>query len=460
MTDTAPRPGPAGLFPPVSLVAAVLVAGCFPLDYTPLEDHRFYRKALSIREELRPIPLDSGPLLAGSAKIEITPAVGTPLAGFGGRRSTGVHDPVYARAMVISNGSATLAIVSADVLAMTDDLSEAVVARIGREVPISKANILITATHTHSGPGALGQRFWEQFAAGAFDPRYFDWVVERMARAVVTAHRNLEPSSMMSFRVDGGEWVANRVIPDGPVDPELQVLLFRSEHSPSRTFLVNFAAHPTVLRSRNRLVSGDFPGFLSAELEKTEGTIALYTSGALGEVKARPPSGKGVFERAEKMGQIMAKTIQNAIPAGPGQNRVALSSAKIRIPLPPPQPKISTTRRLPAWIGRLFFDGTTFLQFIRIDRTFLIGIPGDLGSEVGMTWKKTARESEHDVVILGFSNDYIGYIMPAAYYDQPTHESALSFNGPFMADYLGLFVNTFIYQQVVDDGPDNPRPPD
>jgi neutral ceramidase len=346
----------------------------------------------------------------------------------------------------MSNGHTTVAVLSADVLAMTDDLSEEIIHHIQRKVPIPAENILVTATHTHSGPGALGKRFWEQLAAGPFRPGYFDWTARQMADSVISAYERLEPSTLTSYRFNAPDLVANRVIVDGPEDPELQVLVLQSNDGSATTYLVNFAAHPTVLRSRNRLVSGDFPGFLSSALEENEGTVALYTSGALGELKAQPPEGAGVFERAERMGRAMSRRILENRPGGEGKSFVKLSSTKIRIPLPPTHPKISIQRRLPGWIGRFFFDGVTLLQVLRVDDTFLIGIPGDLGSEIGAAWKAKVRQMEKNAFILSFSNDYVGYIMPFYYYNQPTHESAMSFNGPYMADYLGMFVEPLILQ--------------
>ena len=429
----------------------LFLIGCLPLDYTPLEERRFYREGLdTLNTHGVPLPV-SGPLLTGSAKADITPPEGYPLAGFSGRRSIGVHDPVYARALAVSNDILTIVIVSADVLAMTNDLSEAVTAAVQEKLPIPSDHIMITATHTHSGPGALGKLFWEGLAAGPFDPQYFDWVVEQITQAVTEAYERLRPSVMSSYRFDAGDLVKNRIMADGPEDPEVQVLVFEAKDLSQKTYLINFTAHPTVLRSKNRLVSGDFPGFLSNRLEETDGTIALYTSGALGDLKANPPKISGVFERAEMMGRLLAERILNSDPTLKSQDQVALSSLKLSIPLPPPQPKISTKWRLPAWIGRLFFDRMTIVQFIRINDMFLIGIPGDLGSEIGLSWKKMAREHQKDAMMISFANDYVGYIMPAFYYDKPTHESSMAFNGPYMADYLEGFVKPFILQDSISN---------
>ena len=436
------------MIPLIAPWISLLVAGCLPLDYTPIENRPFYSQAQSTIEGLTFQPSPQGPLLAGSAKMDITPPVGRPLAGYGGRSSTGIHDRAFTRALVISNGYMTLAILSADLLAITDDLSEAVRLKIHDDLSIPKDRIMVTATHTHSGPGALGKRFWERLAAGAFDKNYFDYTVRQMSAAVREAHHNLRPSTVTSYRIDAGDLVKNRIIPEGPEDPEVRVLVFRSKDTSRATFLINFAAHPTVLRSKNRLLSGDFPGFLAARLEENEGTVALYTSGAVADQKADPPQGANGLERAEKMGHLLARRIDPSPPTDHARSRVSLSSTRIPIALPPAQPKVGSHRRLPAWFGGLLFDKNTEIQILSINRDLLIGIPADVGSEIGLKWKERARNSGNNVLVINFANDYMGYIMPSSYYDQPIHEAAMSFNGPYMAEYLDRFVNPFLSQDI------------
>lgn len=426
----------------------LLVSGCLSLDYTPIEERSFFEPVKVRLEGLKFEQPTEGPLLAGSAVVEITPPVGLPLAGYGGRTSTGIHDPVFAKALVFSNGQTTIAILSSDLLAITDDIVRAVHQEIQKEWSLPMSHLMMAATHTHSGPGGLAHRFWERLAAGPFNEDYFNQTVKRMAKAVLLARQKLVPSTLSSYRLTVEDLIRNRILPDGPEDPEVQVLVFQATDLSQTTYLINFSAHPTLLRSKNRLVSGDFPGFLTRALEENEDTIVLYTAGSVADQKANPPSGSNPFERAEKMGLTLARRILEARPLSDFQDRVSLSSRKISIPLPPPQPKIGRKRRLPAWIGRMFFDPKTELQIVTLNRILLLGIPGDLGSEIGLSWKKMARSRGNDAMIIGFANDYIGYIMPSSYYDKPIREAAMSFNGPFMAGYLEKFISPFLLQDL------------
>lgn len=438
MSEKVFRPA---LFP---ALLGLLLAGCLALDDTPLEERPFFTKA---SDELRalevPAPM-SGPLFAGSSRVDFTPPVGLPLAGFGGRTSTGIHDPVYARALVLSNGGVTVAVLAVDLIAVTDELAGEVARRVSRALPLSEDRVMVAATHTHSGPGALGRRLWERLAAGPFDPVHFERTVQNMADAVVEAHRDLRRSQVRAHRFEAGDLVSNRIRSEGPEDPEVQVLVFESLDESRVAYLVNFSAHPTVLGMKNRFVSGDFPGFLCRALEDRDGVVALYTSGAVGDQRPRAPRGDSRLERAEKMGRLLADRVTAAPPLGPPQDRVVLSSTKISLPLPDPQLRITATRRLPTWVGKWFFEKATQLQLVTIDRTVLIGVPGELGSEIALAWKGKARARGNDAVVVSLANDYIGYILPSPYYTEPIYESRLALYGPHVADYLDLFVSPFL----------------
>jgi len=84
------------------------------------------------------------------------------------------------------------------------------------------------------------------------------------------------------------------MIKDGPTDPDVSYLVFRSPEGNPLAYLVNFSAHPTLLRSTNRLFSGDFPGVVNRTIEESGGggIVSVYTSGAVADQRPNPPQGK------------------------------------------------------------------------------------------------------------------------------------------------------------------------
>ena len=101
-------------------------------------------------------------------------------------------------------------------------------------------------------------------------------------------------------------------------------------------------------------------------------------------------------------------------------------------------------------MGRLFFEGRAEIHLLRIGRTLLVGIPGDVGTEIGLGWKATARDAGNDALVIGFANGYIGYVMPTSYYDKPIYEARMAFHGPYVADYLDRFVRPFLLADYGD----------
>ncbi|MBI3596997.1 MAG: neutral/alkaline non-lysosomal ceramidase N-terminal domain-containing protein [Nitrospirae bacterium] len=440
-----------------SSLYAVIVAslvGCLSIDYTPIDQQPFFHRTeqtLNALAQNAPGERPPGPLRIGTAKIEITPPVGFPLAAYGARISTGVHDPIMARALVISDNRETVVLVSVELLAVTDDFFYSVSQKVRAAIPLPEDHLLIAATHTHSGPGSLGKRFWESLAAGPYNDGVFEMTTNRVAQAAVQAYRHLQPADVAYGRVAAGDRILNRMIKGGPTDPDLSFLVFKTPEGRPRAYLINFSAHPTVLRSTNRLLSGDFPGVVSRVLERQAKPedpeiVALYTSGAVADQRAHPPDGKDVFERAERMGRDLAERILTADARRPSQDLVEISSRMIWMELPPPQIKLNSSHRWPTWMGRVLLNDTAPIQVIRIDRILLLGVPCDLGSEIGMALKQYAKTKGFDAMVVGFADSYIGYVISDPYYATPAYEAFMSFNGPYMEDYL-----TYILEKMIDE---------
>ena len=96
-------------------------------------------------------------LLAGTGKADITPPIGTPLAGYGGRLgrpSTGVHDPTEARALIIDNGTEKIAFLSVDHLGFDHAMVERIRERVNKATAIAPDHLFVMSSHTHSGGGA------------------------------------------------------------------------------------------------------------------------------------------------------------------------------------------------------------------------------------------------------------------------------------------------------------------
>ena len=387
-----------------------------------------------------PVPAGQirGTIWAGAARVEITPPVGTPLAGYArrrGRPSRGVHDPLYARALALSDGEHVVVLVSAEILIIDQPLYEAALARIEERYRVGREGFLLWATHTHSGSGAYGQCFLEQRSMGRYDQRVFDALSRAIAEAAIRAVEVLAPAAISGGEttVEGASW--NRVVDGGPTDPFVRVL--RVDHRTGQPLarLVTFAAHPTVLSAANRDFSGDYPGVLMRAVEtKQPGSVCLFAAGAIGD-QAPVYGAEDRFTESQRLGERLAAAALEAVT-----EKAAVTDGRIKtvvedLPLPDAHLRVGRLR-LPSWLSRRFVESRTPLHLVAVDRWLLIGAPCDLGVEVAAEIAGAAHARGRHPIFIGFAEDYIGYVLPATAYASNTYEARMHFYGPRIADTL------------------------
>ncbi len=427
---------------PVAGLAA-LCGACLPIDRAPVDATPAFAAAMASVDHLTP-PTEM-PIHAGAARVDMTPIGAPPLAGYGnrlGRPSRGVHDPLYARALALRAGDRTVVLVSLDLLAVTNDMLAAVESRVTRTVSLAPGSLILTATHTHSGFGAVARRVWESFAAGEYDDQMFRFVVERAAAAAVNAVQELAPARIAWGEAAAPDRIANRMIRGGFRDPALPFLVVQRPDGAPVALMVNFSAHATVLKADNFLLSADYPGALSRALE-SDGGVALFTAGAVADQTSTPPRADGRFDAVDAMGADLAARVQaarRALPETAWTERAALAAWRLPIALPDPQIKVSPHRRLARPVGSLLFDSDTTVALAVIGEGVLIGVPCDLSAAIGVTWKAASERLGRRAVIVGFADDYVGYVIPSEYYETPHYEARMSFNGPHMDRYLTAVV--------------------
>lgn len=423
---------------------ALPVSGCLPIDRTPVESTPAFTAALAQAD--RVTPTEPQPLLAGAARVDMTPTGSPPLAGYGnrlGRPSQGVHDRVYARALALRAGERTFVLVSLDLLAVTDDMVTAIEARLAREVNAAGADLIVAATHTHSSFGAVARRVWESFAAGEYDETLFRFLADRASTAAITAVRDLAPAEVAWGEATAPDRITNRMIPDGYADAVVPFLAVRRPAGIPVATVVNFSAHATVLKADSALLSGDYPGAFARSLEE-RGGVALFTAGAVADQTGVPPDARDRFAAMEAMGADLADRVRiarNRLPAAAWSGRAALGSWRLTLDLPASQIKVSPHRRLPQVVGDLLFDRATSVTLAVIGDGILIGVPCDLSARIGAAWKAEAARLGRRAVVVGFANDYVGYVIPSEYYETPHYEARMSFNGPYMDRYLSAVVS-------------------
>lgn len=422
-------------------------------------------------------------LTVGFHKICISPPVGASLAGFAARQgvATGIHDDLFARALVLANEQTAIAFVSVDVLALPQLFIERVRVAISARTGLRPEAVLIAATHTHAGPVTISTFFNPD---ESLDAKYMDRLGAAIVESIAAAWRARFPArvGVGAGRVTGIG--VNRRTPDKlPVDEEVGLIKITDAAGRTRAVLMNHACHPTVLGPDNLLVTGDFPAYAIEKVEAALGAdgLAMFTNSTQGNISmghSSELSAIGVitpgrtFERAAELGQRLGDAALAALPgietAADPQLR-ALSQG-VALPLKALPSICEAARalraaeaRLAALNGRhevteelnraksarLYASITDFyaretstlpagrlpieLQGVRINDAAFIAVPAEVFVEIGLCLKQRAP---HRIFIVGIANGYIGYLATAAAHADGGYEVVSSKVAPEAEDVL------------------------
>ena len=255
---------------------------------------------------------------AGFAQADITPPIGAEMPGnFGKNYVTAICGPLFVRAAVFDDGACPLAFVSVDTCEIQSPLFfDAVCAGVAAHTGIPSGNVLIAATHTHSG-GPLAWLHPAEFADAPDDVRalitqhticadraYFDHAIQQTITAVCQAWHNRVPARLSigsghedsvafcrRFRMKNGRVFTHPgkgnpdiVEPEGPIDPEVGVLAAWRDDGQLLGCIVNFACHCTTMGGN--AASADYVTPLAQTIGGVFGeqAVLLFLPGAMGDI--------------------------------------------------------------------------------------------------------------------------------------------------------------------------------
>ncbi len=388
---------------------------------------------------------------AGAARIDITPTESIWMEGMlRAHRSEGVHDPIFAKALVMVNDEGleqACAIVAVDVCHMSGEFTKEVRSAVEQELGIPAARTVIAAKHIHSGPKTDG--------AGEPEVRYTKTLADKLLKVVREASDNIQSvkagsasgwedtiSAYRRLLADDGHVVMNwepyppehLIGPLGEIDPEVGVLTIVDFSGQTLCILFNHAGHPNVLSGDNYLISAEYPGFAEKLLEEEFGGIAMFVNGALGtmDIDGLGPRDWAEMERlGGKLAEVVAQVARGLKPV----NGLTVHCAKLQHELP--ARKVSDEQLawaeeileqtggeiqpLPDGVGDDFKAVLLKELFavqdqaipaehicISLGETAFFSFPGELFTEIGMEIK--AKSPFTHTYIIGLANGDVGYV--------------------------------------------------
>ncbi len=251
-------------------------------------------------------------LRAGTSLVDISPGPGIELAGYPHhpRYNKGVHDPLFAGCLYLDNGATKLAIVSMDLVMYSKKAVRSVRNDIGKLTDIPPENIMITCSHTHSGPWASGMLDLEALEQGRkADEAYMAELHAKLVSLVKEAYSNTFDAKLGVAKGFCGRAQGvggNRRNPYEIADPEVWTIGVQDLQGNWKACLVKYALHPTFLHSDNFLVSADYPGHIRKYFAQTKpDMVFLFAQGTSGNQSPRYFRSGKTFEEAERVGSAI-----------------------------------------------------------------------------------------------------------------------------------------------------------
>lgn len=409
-------------------------------------------------------------LAGGAAAVDITPAVGTPMAGYYRYRAVeGVRDPLYAKAIVVEQDGKRVALVSLDLVSITRPIVEEARQLIQAATGIEHERVLISATHTHTGPQLpRGSLMDEITRVNAPEGRaYVQSLPKKIAAAVTQANAALVPAraTTASGKVQGisfnrrvlregstqAIWQPRTIDPTkerpaGPIDPDLGLLVLEradSDKSPLAAY-VNFAMHPTSIGGGQQ-VSADYPGVLSRLLPERLGPrmTALFANGCCGNIN-HTDYVTGTRRTTEQLGTALADVAtqawtrreQLATFAPRAAARVVRLQRRSFTPGEVEKAKEIAKRMMTESLGTVTqAEAVCILETVAkedvplavevqtialADDWAVVGLPGEIFVELGLAIK--AASPFRHTFIAELANGSMGYVPHRAAYEQGSYE--------------------------------------
>ncbi len=259
-------------------------------------------------------------LKAGMARRDITPPLGLELAGYPHypRCNTGHHDPLYAACMYLQSGGVEVAMITLDLLFFSKKHVKAVRELVEQECGIAQQNIMISCSHTHSGPWASGRLDIESLEAGKEQPKeYVSFLIRSIADIIKEAKSSAFDASFASGVAICGEESGiggNRRIKGGPSDPLVSVMAVKDAEEKIRGVFVNYTLHPTFIHEWSNVCTADYPGYLKKQLEEIHlGAIVGFSQGASGNQSSRYYRQGESYDEAERVGRTLGLAANSVI---------------------------------------------------------------------------------------------------------------------------------------------------
>jgi len=426
---------------------------------------------------LAAVPPAAAGLTAGISVTDITPPIGYRMSGyFSERLSTGTSNPLCAKAVVLRQGGESAAMVFCDIIGLSPDVTSRARKQAAEETGIPAENILIAATHSHTGPlyfGALRKHFHDQAVGqhGSDPCEKVDYASELVAKIVKTItqadaapkavrleagsaeQRNLSFNRRFHMKDGTVRFNPGVLNPDivrvaGPIDPQVGIVFFRgTQDGLAEAAMVNFPLHLDTVGGT--MYAADYPFYLEQSLREKHGEklVLLFGTGTCGDINHIDVSKKDRL-KTDYIGQTLARTVNANMESlkAVAQPALAVRSKVVEVPLQRYGPeKVAWARENIKKVGtsELSFleqveaykilaiemrQSPTIpleVQVFRLSRDVaVVGLPGEVFVDLGLAIKRASPFAT--TLVIELCQDAPGYIPTKKAFAEGSYETVNS----------------------------------
>ncbi|WP_434020752.1 hypothetical protein [Lutimonas sp.] len=359
-------------------------------------------------------------VLVGASSSTINPKIGMFIAGDKpNRRFTGIHDSLYAKAVVIRKENELLALVTLDCIGLLYPDVDKIRIRASEMINDSlmlPERIIVASNHVHSGPDVVGIWGPSQLESGV-DSVYMKEMIEVAALQVKKAFEGMRPAKIYAASGEFGEgWVNNICEPD-EIDRSLELIQFTDTNGESIATMTNFACHPTFYDAVQNEVSADYVGAFYNHLSKSIDGEHLFFQGAIGGW-VQPEKEDQSFEVGIKRGEELSAEVQRLLP---GKSELKNSDIQFRNEVfELPISNSGWAQLAAAGVIKRDIDSTTTTEmaWFRIGEAEFITHPGE--TPPAYSFKSKEMMGDGPKFVIGLGLDAMGYILKPEYFEPET----------------------------------------
>lgn len=431
----------------ISIIVFLLVVALLlfsPIDSSPIEEKSFYQKTLAALDTFRLVDKPaSTETKTAWFKVNITPSAPMPMAGYTPRdHFDAVHDSLFVRGLIISNGNTKVYFISADLLIFPPSLKEKII----QAYPAKDAVYYFMASHAHSSLGTWDNSIVGNLILGSYNDDFWNEVTRHIVTKLKDAEARLVTSRVYYLEPDAKEFVENRLdYQNGAVDGKIRsIKIIRSDSS--KALWMTFSAHPTNIGHLNLTLSGDYPNALIKRAEQ-DFDFAMFGTSMVGSHRVKGME-KKEFEMCDELAEKLYTKIQSASELKLNDS-LSMSIASIPLGYGKSQMHVFQKFAVRDWAFRgLLRPLQGNITYCKLGPILFLGTPCDFSGEIFIEEKlgALAEARGEKLFITSFNGDYTGYISYDKYYGNSEQEEVMALNwvGPHFGKYYSDVIKKII----------------